>query len=212
MSRSLEGLDVLVTDDHAVVRLGMRHFLEQEGARITDAATGEACLEKLGRCRFDVLVIDITLPRMSGIEVLSTLRERGNKLPVLVVSLHAEETYSVRVLKLGAQGYLPKSADPAEIVAAIRALAAGKRYLTAAVAEQLADSVGAADRPIHEALTNREFEIFRLLGAGRSQADAAALLGISPKTVSTLRERILRKTNLAGNMEIVRYCLKTDLA
>ncbi|HQF54429.1 MAG TPA: response regulator transcription factor [Fibrobacteria bacterium] len=207
----LENLDILVADDHAVVRRGMRHILEQDGARVVEAGSGEECLDLVGSTRFDVLLIDISLPRKSGLEVVSELRESGSKLPILVVSMHPEENFALRALKLGAQGYLPKTADSGEIVKAVKTLHSGKRYLTAISAERLAQSVGSSDLPLHETLSNREFEVFRLLGSGRSLSDTATLMGISPKTVSTLRERILRKTGFTGNMEIVRYSLEHGL-
>lgn len=207
----LDNLDILVADDHAVVRRGMRHILEQDGARVVEAASGEECLDLIASKRFDVLLIDISLPRKSGLEVVAELRESGSKLPILVISMHPEETFALRALKLGAQGYLPKTADSCEIVKAVKALHSGKRYLTATSADRLAQSVGSSDLPLHEALSNREFEVFRLLGSGRSLSDTATLMGISPKTVSTLRERILRKTGFTGNMEIVRYSLENGL-
>lgn len=210
-SLPLENFDILVADDHAVVRRGMRHILEQDGARVVEAASGEECLELVAATRFDVLLIDISLPRKIGLEVVSELRDAGSRLPILVVSMHPEENFALRALKVGAQGYLPKTADSQEIVKAVKTLHSGKRYLTASTTERLAQSLGTDDLPLHEALSNREFEVFRLLGSGRSLSDAATLLGISPKTVSTLRERILRKTGFTGNMEIVRYSLENGL-
>lgn len=210
--KALENLEILVVDDHSIVREGMRHVLEQDGARVSEAATGEEALAKASAERFDVLLIDISLPGRGGLETISDLRSSGSRVPALVVSMHPEESYAVRALKVGAQGYLPKSAAATEIVTAVGVLASGRRYLTPAATEHLAASVGSGDRKPHEALSNREFEVFRLLGSGRSLGETANLLGISPKTVSTLRERILRKTGLGGNMEIVRYALENRLA
>jgi len=212
MGSSLSGLEVLLTDDHDIVRLGLRHVLEAEGARVGEASSGEACLERCGKHRFDVLLLDISLPRMDGLQVVSMLRKSGSTIPVLFLSLHPEETYALRAIKLGAQGYLGKSACPEEIVRAVRMIASGKRYLTPEVANRLADSIQDGNGPLHERLTPREFDVFRTMGSGRGLSDTASILGISVKTVSTLRERILRKTGLTSNMEIVRYALENRLA
>lgn len=211
MASSLSGLEILLVDDHDIVRLGLRHILEAEGARVEEASSGETCLERSVARRFDTMLLDISLPRMDGLQVVSLLRKSGSTIPVLFLSLHPEETYALRAIKLGAQGYLGKSACPDEIVRAVRMVASGKRYLTAGVANRLADSVLDGVGPLHERLTPREFEVFRILGAGRGLSDTASILGISVKTVSTLRERILRKTGMASNMEIIRYSLENGL-
>jgi two-component system, NarL family, invasion response regulator UvrY len=212
MDSSLSGLDLLLTDDHDIVRLGLRQVLEAQGASIEEAVSGEMCLEKVSRSRFDAILLDISLPRMDGLQVVSELRKSGSTVPVLFLSLHPEETYGIRALKLGAQGYLGKNSSPAEIIRAVRLVASGKRYLTAVIAERLADSIQDGSEPLHEKLTPREFEVFRSLGSGRGLSDTASILGISVKTVSTLRERILRKTGLTNNMEIIRYSVENSLA
>jgi DNA-binding NarL/FixJ family response regulator len=210
-------LQVLLVDDHAVVRDGLRTILEATGKiACVQAESAERALEILQQESpakdVDVALLDITLPGMSGLEALGEIHRLRPNLPVLLLSMHPEEQYAVRALRMGASGYLSKSAPSSEVVKAVLAAADGTTYLSGNVAAQVARGLGDEQyRPLHESLSNREFEILRLMGAGKPVAEIGRELGLSVKTVSTYRERILDKLSLTNNFEIIRYVLQEGL-
>lgn len=209
-----EPLQVLLVDDHAVVRDGLRSILEASGEIVClQAETAEAALELLDQMvPVDVVLLDITLPGMSGLDALAEIHQRQPKLAVLLLSMHPEEQYAVRALRMGAIGYLSKSAPSAEVLKAVKAAASGTTYLSRNIAAQVARGIGPeCDRPVHELLSNREFEILRMIGSGKPVAEIARSLNLSVKTVSTYRERILDKMNLSNNFDIIRYVLQEGL-
>jgi two-component system, NarL family, invasion response regulator UvrY len=207
-------IQVLLVDDHAIVRDGLRSILEATGEIVcTQAESAEQALELLdAKCSIDVVLLDITLPGMNGLEALAEIHKQLPKLAVLLLSMHPEDQFAVRALRMGAIGYLSKSAPSAEILKAVKNAASGTTYLSSHLVTQVALGIGAeGDRPLHESLSNREYEIFRMIGAGKPVAEIGRVLGLSAKTVSTYRERILDKMKLTSNYEIVRYVLQEGL-
>ena len=206
---------VLIADDHPVVRQGLRQIV---AAAPGMAPAGEACdgnevLEKVRRDRYDVLVLDITMPGLSGLDLLKQLKAEQPQLPVVMLTLHSEEQYAVRFLRAGAAGYLTKDSPPAELIEAIRRAAKGGRYVSSALAERLALRLDApADTPLHSTLSDREFQVLCLLAEGRTVTDAAQHLALSVKTVSTHRARVLKKMHMSTTAELIRYAIEHQLA
>jgi two-component system, NarL family, invasion response regulator UvrY len=204
---------ILVCDDHPIVRKGLRDILEQEGpATIGEAASAAEALDLARKKPWDAVVLDITMPGRSGLELLKQLREERPNLPVLVLSVHPAEQYAVRVLRAGAAGYLTKESAPDELLTAVRRIVRGGRYISPSVGEAL---VADLDRPAgqspHHGLSDREFEIMRLLASGKRVSEIAAERNLSVKTVSTYRARILQKLNLGTTAEIMRYAITHGL-
>lgn len=206
---------IVIADDHAVVRKGLRLILaDVAGAEVAgEAASADELLAFLRTKRADAIILDVVLGDRDGLEVLKHIRSEFPQLPVLVISMHAEEIFAVRAFRAGASGYIEKSAPPETLRDAIRAIASGGTYISAAVAEQLRTDLarGAAGSLPHQRLTDREFEIFRLLGAGKSVTEIAHAINLSVKTVSTHRTRILAKTGLETNAGIVAYVASNGL-
>ncbi len=207
---------VLVVDDHPVVRHGIRRILTEKLDRpVTVGEAGDAreALEAVERQAWDVVVLDIAMPRGGGLEALREIRRVRPRTPVLVLSVQPEDPYAVRVLKAGASGFLSKESAPDELVGALRRVLAGRRYVSSSTAERLAHALheGGSDRPLHETLTDREFHVLRLLVSGMTVTEAARELGRSVKTVSTHRTRLLRKLRLKSTVEAARYALAAGL-
>lgn len=205
---------LLVVDDHAVVRGGIRHAVQETADIVVagEAANGAEALEKAGARSFDVVLLDISMPGRGGLEVLKELRQRDGGTPVLILSIYPEEQYAVRALRSGAAGYLTKESAPEELVAAIRKVAAGGKYVSAALAERLATTIAApVGGPLHEQLSDREYQIMCMMASGRTQTQIAEELSLSVKTISTYRARVLAKTGLKSNAEITRYAIEQKL-
>jgi len=205
---------ILVCDDHPIVRRGLREILEQAGAPVTvgEAASAAEGLALARKQSWDTVVLDITMPGRSGLELLEELKSERPNVPVLVLSVHPAEQYAVRVLRAGASGYLTKESAPEELLTAIRHIVRGGRYISPSVGETLADDLGRpAEQLPHHGLSDREFEIMRLLASGRRVSEIAEQLHLSVKTVSTYRARVLLKLNLRTTAEIMRYAIKHDL-
>lgn len=205
---------VVIVDDHALIRRGLRDSLDEAGdIRVVGEAGDYGELRLLLReTEFDVLLLDINLPGRSGLDVLHSLSEESTKVRTLVLTMYPEDQYAIRALKAGAMGYLSKSADPAQIVTAIRTLHGGRKYITPAIAEALATrlSVDPSERP-HERLSDREFQTLVRLSAGQRLSDIAIELKLSPKTVTVYRARILEKLGLQSNADLTAYCLRNGL-
>lgn len=205
---------LLLVDDHPVVRKGMKAILLEglPGAVVTEAGSGDEALELLSK-PFDVVVLDLTMPGRSGIDLLAEIKHRFPKLPVLVMSLHPEEQFAVRALKAGASGYLTKAAAPENLLTAVTKILAGGRYVSASLAERLAAGLGGKDvaSAPHENLSDREFEVMRGIASGRTVSEIAAEMKLSVKTVSTYRARLLEKMGMASNAEITRYAIENGL-
>jgi len=207
-------IKVLIADDHAIVREGVKRILEESGEGITvdEAADGESALQRVSDAGYQAVILDIGLPGMDGLEVLRQLQELEPDLPVLLFSVYPEAQYATRGLKSGASGYLTKDRAPEELLAAIRTITAGRRFITASLAEQLA---GNLDRDgvdvLHERLSEREFQVLRMIASGQTVSQIARDLGLSVKTVSTYRARIMDKTGFKNNAELTRYALRSGL-
>jgi len=205
---------VLIADDHAIVREGVkRSFAGTADIRVVgEAGDGKDLMSLVDRGSADVVVLDLAMPGIPGLELLEDLRRRKPPIPVVVLSMYPVEQYAVRAIRAGASAYINKASPPSELVAALRVVAAGRRYLSPEVAESLASHIdAAAQRAPHEALSNREYEVMCLIAQGKSVGDIAESLKLSVKTVSTYRARILEKLELRRNGEITRYALQHDL-
>jgi len=204
----------LIADDHAVVRQGLRQILLETTDMVVtgEAANGPDALECARAGGFDVVVLDITMPGRSGFEVLKELRLEDPALPVLVLSMHSEEQFAVRLLKAGASGYLNKESAPEELVKAIRKVVSGGRYVSPRLAEKLAFEIDSgSDKLLHETLSDREFQVMRMMASGQTVKEIAAELALSVKTISTYRARILDKMNLHTNAELIHYAIQNQL-
>jgi DNA-binding NarL/FixJ family response regulator len=205
-------LRVLIGDDHRIVREGLKQVLADapDVQVVAEAQTGPEVLQQVsdlqGRDGLDLVLLDIALPGMDGLDVLQTIKREHPKLPVLMLSTYPEKQYAVRCIKLGASGYLNKSADPDDMLAAVRKVAAGGVYLTPTTAEALAAAVGQRSAQAGpEALSHREHQVYRLLTQGLTVSEIGAQLGLAPNTVSTYRVRILEKTGTKNDVELALY-------
>lgn len=203
-----------IVDDHAIVRAGLRNFLaEQVDFRVTaEGVNGKDALEIARAGEIDVLLMDLSMPDQGGVDALAAIKARRAELPVLILSGFPETHYATTLLRQGAAGYLNKECDPEEIATAIRTVFRGRRYITPAVAELLADGLaGGADKPPHEALSDRELQVFLRLAQGETVGHIAEQMFLSVKTVSTYRTRVLEKLALASNSDLTYYALKNGL-
>ncbi len=205
---------VLIVDDHAVVRRGLREIVAEapEMAVADEAASGAEALRLVRDADYDVVLLDLALPDLNGLDVLRQIRAERPAVRVLILSVHPEEQYAVRALRSGAAGYLTKDSAPGELVEAIRQAAAGSRYVSRPLAERLAALLaGEAPPDPLAALSDREFQVLRMLGAGRTVGEIAAALSLSDKTISTYRGRLLLKLRLSTTAELIRYAIEHDL-
>lgn len=207
-------LRVLIADDHAIVREGLKRILaDAPELRVAgEAADGTEAIRLVREERWDVLLLDISMPGANGLEVLRAVKEVAPKLPVLILTMYPEDQYAVRMLKAGAAGYLTKEGAPQQLVSAIRKVASGGKYISPAVAEKLAWELERKRHPgTHEDLSNREFEILRLIASGKTVSQIAQDLHLSVKTVSTYRMRLLMKLNMKSNAQLTHYAIKGGL-
>ncbi len=205
---------IAIVDDHALVRAGLRQFMaEQPDFCVTaEAATGRAAMDIVRQGDVDVVLLDINMPDISGVDTLAAIKARQPELPVLILSGFAETHYATTMLRLGAAGYLNKDCDPSDIVQAIRTVARGRKFITPAVAERLADGLGAASELApHQLLSERELQVFLRLAQGQTIGHLAESLCLSVKTVSTYRGRVMEKMHLASNSDLTYYALKNGL-
>lgn len=205
---------VLIADDHAVVRQGLRQILREvpEMTQVGEALNGQEVLDKIRTEEWDAVVLDISMPGRSGLDVLKELKHDHPKLPVLVLSMHAEDQFAVRLLRAGAAGYLTKESAPEELVKAIRKVVSGGKYVSPSLAEKLAfDMHGDSDKLLHETLSDREFQVMRMMATGKTVKEIAEELSLSVKTVSTYRARILEKMSLKSNAELIHYAIHNKL-
>jgi DNA-binding NarL/FixJ family response regulator len=205
---------ILVADDHAIVRKGLKETLEEELGNLEfgEAGNNQEVLDKVWKEKWDLVMLDINMEERSGLEVLEEIRKERPKLPVLILSMYPVAEFGVRALKLGAAGYLNKQAAPEELVAAVRKVLAGGRYINAALADRLAADVQrGTESPLHETLSTREYQVMLMIARGRSLKEIAAELCISAKTVGTYHTRILAKMGLNNDIHITRYALLNKL-
>jgi DNA-binding NarL/FixJ family response regulator len=207
-------LRVVLVDDHPVVREGLKRIIAEsnELSVAAEASDGEEALETLRNNPCDVVLLDISLPKKSGLEVLKHIRAEQPRLPILILSMHSEDEYAVRMLRAGASGYLTKESTSANLISAIRKVVRGGRYVSPALAERLAfDLQTDSDRPAYEALSDREYQILCMLSGGKTVSEIATDLSLSVKTISTYRVRVLEKLRLKNNAELMRYAIKQGL-
>jgi two-component system invasion response regulator UvrY len=206
---------ILIADDHAIVRKGIRQLLVEEypSARIEEVGDSESLVAKTNAENFDIVICDLDMPGRSGLDAMQQIRMMHPKLPVLIMSIYPEEQYARRLLKAGAAGYVSKDAATEDLAKAVRQVLQGRKYISPAAAAVIADDIGhdGADKASHESLSNREFEIFKLIASGKSVSEIAEKLSLSSPTISTHRARILAKMNLRTNAELTRYALDNKL-
>ena len=206
--------NILIADDHAMLRTGLRHYLEQDPSitAIGEAATGAETLQQLRDGHWDLVILDINMPDRSGIDILRHVRSGHPEVRVLVMSGFSEKQYAINVLRAGASGYLAKDQAPEEFMRAVHAVLGGRRFVSARLSEMLITALDEpADRPLHAALSEREFQILCKLAVGRSVSEIAHELFISVKTVSTYRARVLEKMHLDTNADLTAYALRNGL-
>ena len=205
---------VLLVDDHAVVRKGLKQILEEAvvDLHIAEAADGSEAIMIVKQSSWDALILDISLPGLSGLDVLKRIRAERKKLPILVLSMYPEEQYGIRVLKAGASGYLTKSCAPEKLVEALEHILEGGRYVSPALAEKLALELDdrVEDEP-HQVLTDREYQVMRMIASGKTVSAIAGELSLSAKTISTHRSRILAKMHMKNSAELTHYAVTKGL-
>jgi len=207
-------MKILITDDHAVLRRGLRQILEDGFGKIQfgEASNASEAIAAVAREHWDLVVLDITMPGRSGLDALKEIKAIKPNMRVLVLSVHSEDQFAVRVLKAGASGFLNKDSAPEELVKAVRKVIAGGRYVSASLAEKLAFNLDhPSDELPHQKLSDREFQVLRMIGSGKTVSEIAEELVLSVKTVSTYRARILEKMNLNTNAELTRYAFEHKL-
>ncbi len=207
-------LRLLVGDDHRVLREGLKKIIEQtrDMVVVAEAADGAEVLEQMKKARPDVVLLDISMPGANGLDVVKQLKSKFPKLPILMLSQYPEDQYAMRALRAGAAGYLTKESASIELIAAVRKVASGGKYISASLAEQMASSFGLdPDRPLHEKLSDREYEILCLLGSGKTVSEIGRDLSLSVKTISTYRARILEKMKMTKTADLMLYVMKYQL-
>jgi two-component system, NarL family, invasion response regulator UvrY len=201
-------IKVMITDDHPVVRRGIRQILEDDDriGLIHEAGGGKELFEKLREQEYNVILLDISLPGRNGLDLISQIKKVQQSAAILILSIHSEELYAIKALRLGASGYLTKSSAPEELVSAIYKVSKGERYISSSLADKMADNILTnSDRPVHELLSAREMEVLNLFASGKTVVQIAGELSLSPKTISTYRERLLSKLKLNTTAELIRY-------
>lgn len=207
-------IKILIADDHPVVRKGLKGIIEEIPDMVVggEASNGQEALEKVRKSDFDIVVLDISMPGISGLDILKKLKDEKPELSVLVLSMYPEEQYAVRVLRAGASGYLTKESAPEELIAAIRKASKGGKYISSSLAEKLAfDLETDAERPLHETLSDREYQVMRMIASGKTGKEIGEELFLSVKTISTYRTRILEKMEMKSNAELTHYVIKHGL-
>lgn len=205
---------ILIADDHAVVRCGLKEILAEEfqPAEFGEAEDGPQTLRLIMKQKWDVVLLDITMPGMNGLEVLKNLKSMRPNLPVLMLSMHPEDQYAVRALKAGASGYLTKETAPEELVAAVTKALARQKYVSPSLAEGLALRLAdGCEGPLHQKLSDREYEVMVMLASGKTASEISEEMSLSVKTVSTYRSRILEKMKMKTNADLTRYAMENKL-
>jgi DNA-binding NarL/FixJ family response regulator len=208
-------IGVFIADDHPVVRQGIRQIVAatDDITVVDEATTGHEALQRLADIQCDLVLLDLSLPDIDGLDLLKQLKREYPQRPVLVLTMHSEDQFALRALKAGASGYLTKESAPGELVGAVRKVVAGGRYISQRLAESLAAHLGPdAEKPIHERLSDREYQVLRLIAAGRSTRDISTQLSLSSKTVSTYRARLLEKMGMKTSAELMAYAVRHHLA
>ncbi len=207
-------LKILIADDHAIVRKGLKQLLLEEypSASIGEVSDTEELINQVMNKGWDVVICDMNMPGRSGLDGLTNIKQISPELPVLIMSMYPEDQYALRVLKAGASGYLQKESIHDDIIKAIQTVQLGKKFITPTIAEKLADAYqNNNNKQPHDLLSDREFDVFKLIAAGKTVTDIATRLSLSTTTVSTYRSRVLEKMNIKSNAELTRYALENKL-
>lgn len=207
-------IKILIVDDHAVVRRGVKQILAEEHDMTIfgEARNAQEALNNVREMNWDIVILDITMPDRSGLDVLKELKSIRPQLPVLVLSMHPEDQYAVRVLKAGAAGYVTKESAPEELAKAVRKVIKGRKWSTPSLAEKLAfDLESGSEKPLHESLSNREYQVACMIASGKTVKEIAGELYLSIKTISTYRTRVLNKMKMKLNAELIHYAIKNRL-
>lgn len=205
-------LRIIIADDHPIVRQGLKQIVAETSDLVVagEASNGKELLNKVGENDYDVVLLDISMPGESGMDILRELKKLKPRLPVLVLSIHPEEQYAVRMLRAGASGYLTKEKAPYELIEVIRKVSRGGKYVSAPLAERIALDLGTGS-PLHETLSARQYQVMCMIASGKTVKEIAQEVSLSVKTVSTHRSRILEKMNLRNNAELIRYAIQNQL-
>ena len=207
-------LKILIADDHAIVREGIKQILAEIPDKVTtdEAINGQEVIQKVWNNDYDMVLLDISMPGRSGLDILKQLKSEKPALKILILSMHPEEQYAIRALKAGASGYLTKESTPLELTEAIKKVSIGKKYVSSSLAETLASHLETTvEKPRHETLSNREFEVMCMIASGKTVKEIADDLSLSVKTISTYRTRILEKMNMKNNSQITHYTIQRRL-
>jgi two-component system, NarL family, invasion response regulator UvrY len=206
-------ITILIADDHPIVRQGLKQILGEETdmAVIDEAKNGQEVLEKFREHNFDVIILDLSMPGISGMDVLKQIKKEKPKQSVLILSHYPEEQYAIPALKAGAAGYIPKTSIVEELVETIRRVSTGRKYISLSLAEKIIDYDSGAEKPLYRTLSDREYEVMCLIASGQSISDIAEKLCLSRTTISTYRSRVMRKLKIANEAELVRYVLANNL-
>lgn len=207
-------IKILIADDHTIVRKGLKQILSETSDMVVagEAGNGQEVLDKVRKNGYDVILLDISMPGRSGLDIMRELKTEYPRLPVLVLSMYPEEQYAVRVLRAGASGYLTKESAPDELIAAIRKVVVGKKYVSSSLAEKLAFYLETdTGKPLHETLSDREYQVMCMIASGKTVGDIAENLSLSVKTISTYRSRILEKMKMSTNAELTHYAIQNKL-
>jgi DNA-binding NarL/FixJ family response regulator len=205
---------IIIVDDHPIVRQGLKQVLSEEPdmAMFGEAQNSQEVLELIRKEDWDIVVLDITMPGRGGLDVLKEIKHERPKVPVLILSIHPEDQYAVRALKAGAAGYLTKESAPEELVRAIRKILRGGKYVSSTLAEKMAFNLEMeAEKPLHEALSDREYQVLLMIASGKTTSGIAEEMALSVKTVSTYRARILEKMKMKSNADLTYYVIKNNL-
>jgi DNA-binding NarL/FixJ family response regulator len=207
-------IKILIADDHAIVRGGLKQIIATTADIVVtgEAAQGSEVVDKVRSCDIDLLLLDMTMPGISGVDLIRRVRAEQPALPVLVLSIHNEAQVVSRALRAGATGYVTKDCDPEVLLAAIRKLAAGGRFIDPKLVDAIIFETHSGDAPPHEVLSDREFQVLQMLASGKSINDIAETLALSAKTISTHKMRLMQKLGLGNNAELIRYAIRHGLA
>ena len=208
-------INILITDDHPVVRRGIRQILEDDERidLVLEAGDGKELFEKMKEHLFDVILLDISLPGISGLDLINEIKRTQPSASILILSIHSEALYAIKALKSGASGYLTKTSAPEELLSAIFKVSKGERYISPSLADTLAENlISDTEKPLHQLLSSRELEVLGLLAEGKKVVQIAVELSLSPKTISTYRERLLEKLKLKTSAELIRYAIMEGIS
>ena len=208
-----ETIKIIIADDHPLFRRGLKHALEETSdiEVIGEASNGDSLLSMIKSDNLDMVLLDISMTGKSGLDLLKQLKSEYSKLPILILSVYSEEQYAVRFIKAGASGYLTKESAAEKLAEAIRKIAAGGKYASTAIIEKLAFDFSDSDKPLHETLSDREYQVFGMISIGKSLTEIGVDLSLSVKTISTHRTRILEKLKMKNNAELIHYAITRDL-